>query len=441
MRRLLPDSLSRRAILLLVVGLLVTHLASMTVHYANATHALPLFGGARAVERIAGAMAVAAILPVEEGAWHAVGADLLVRSTISDDLPNGGIHDWRARIVERALRARLGGAAVAAVTLEPRAADIEGADAWSGDRTMVVVKPPQAPAMAFLAPLGGTDAALIDRIVVELAIMGLGIVVLSVWAASWLTRPLTLFTVAAERLGKDIASPPIDETGPREIRRAASAFNDMHMRLKRFIEDRTQMLAAVSHDLRTPITRLRIRAEFVEDEEERGRMLATLEEMEHMTDSALAFARDVAAQEKPQRIDIDALVESLCNDAADMGGAVDFAGGGVGEFIGRPVALRRGFGNLIGNAVRYAGGATVTTRADADAVVVEVADRGPGVPEDEIENVFTPFYRVDRSRSAGRGGAGLGLAVARSVFRGHGGEVTLTNRSEGGLLATVSLPR
>ncbi|MBL29138.1 MAG: two-component sensor histidine kinase [Rhodospirillaceae bacterium] len=440
MRRLLPDSLSGRAVLLLVTGLLVTHIASMAVHYANPTHALPLFGGAQAVERVAGAMAVADALPVEAGGWHPLGPDLVVGGG-GDQLVTGG-HDWRARLIERALRARLDGASVVARTIEDGEVSIgEGGAKWPKDRVAVTVTPAQGPALAFVAPLSGVDPGLIDRIAIELAIMAAGIVALSVWAAWWLTRPLTLFAAAAERLGKDIASPPIDETGPREIRRAASAFNDMHTRLRRSIEDRTQMLAAVSHDLRTPITRLRIRAEFVEDEEERGRMLATLEEMEHMTDSALAFARDVAAQEKPQRIDIDALVESLCNDAADLGGAVTFEGGDGGAFMGRPVALRRGFGNLIGNAVRYAGGAVVTTWCDGETVVVEIADRGPGIPEDELENVFTPFYRVDRARGTGRGGAGLGLAIARSVFRGHGGELTLANRPEGGLSATVTLPR
>ena len=266
------------------------------------------------------------------------------------------------------------------------------------------------------------------------------VLALSAWAVRRATEPLALFARAAERLGTDVDAPALAEEGPREVRRAAAAFNEMQRRLGRFIRDRTQMLAAVSHDLRTPITRLRLRAEFVEDVEQRNKMLADLEQMESMISATLAFARDDFTEEPRKRFDLGVLLQDLCDDAADAGHAATYEGAPHFAYGGRPTALKRVFTNLIDNAIMYAGSAKVTSTADTDAVTVTVEDDGPGIAEDEMEKVFAPFYRVDPSRSRESGGTGLGLAVVRSAVRGHGGDVVLANRVEGGLRAIVTLP-
>jgi signal transduction histidine kinase len=274
------------------------------------------------------------------------------------------------------------------------------------------------------------------------------VALLSWWASRRLTAPLARFAAAAERLGLDPEAPELPEDGPRELRAATRAFNAMQGRLARFVADRTQMVAAMSHDLRTPLTRLRLRAELVDDEDMQRRMLADLDEMQAMIDATLAFARDDAKREPRGPLDLAAMLQSLCDDRADAGQAASYDGPLHVTVLGRPVALRRALANLIDNALAYGGSARVTLTADpagsgggvTGGVTAEVADDGPGVPPDQLEKVFQPFYRVDASRSRDTGGVGLGLSTARTIVRGHGGDVTLTNRPEGGLTARVVLP-
>lgn len=271
------------------------------------------------------------------------------------------------------------------------------------------------------------------------AMVGL-IVLISIWAAHRLTRPLRRFTEAADRLGLDVRATPLPEHGSRELRRATRAFNRMQERLRRFVDDRTLMLAAISHDLRTMLTRLRLRAEFIEDDEQQRKALADLDEMQSMLDATLSFARDDAAEEARTRFDIASLLQSLCDDLADTGQAVTYDGPDRLTFEGRPTALRRAFGNLIDNAVRYGHEAKVGLIGHDDRVEVTVSDRGPGIPAEMREKVFTPFFRLEGSRSRETGGTGLGLAVVRAIARRHGGDVTLGDAHGGGLLARVVLP-
>jgi signal transduction histidine kinase len=225
------------------------------------------------------------------------------------------------------------------------------------------------------------------------------------------------------------------------VRRAAHAFNQMQERIRRFVEDRTQMVAAIAHDLGTPITRLRLRAEYVEDEEQRQKVLGDLEEMEQMIASTLAFAREDGVNEPRETFDLNSLLESICDDFADAGQAVEFRADGRLAYDFRLVALRRAFTNLIENAVKYGSSAQVLVEERPDAIVVRIDDDGPGIPEEAMEQVFEPFRRLDESRSRETGGTGLGLAVARSIVRSHGGDVILRNRAEGGLRSEVILPR
>jgi len=264
---------------------------------------------------------------------------------------------------------------------------------------------------------------------------------ISVWAVKRSTKPLNRFTLAAERLGLDVNAPPMDEKGPREVRRAAMAFNRMQRRLQAFVKDRTHMLAAISHDLRTPITRLRLRAEFIDDDEQRTKMLNDLDEMEAMIAATLQFARDDATGEATKTLDLAALVWALCEDAQRAGDDVTCSGPETLLFVGREVNLKRMVANLIGNAVRYGERARVTLSERDEDVCICVSDDGPGIPEDMMERVFDPFVRVEGSRSRETGGTGLGLTAVKTIAQAHGGRVELINRNEGGLEVRVSLPR
>jgi signal transduction histidine kinase len=263
---------------------------------------------------------------------------------------------------------------------------------------------------------------------------------LSVWMARRIANPIVEFGRAAERFGVDSNAPILAERGPRELRAATRAFNHMQERLRRFIQDRTQMLAAMSHDLRTPLARLRLRAEFIGDPEQRRKTGADLDAMSVMVESALTFVRDDAQREPRTLVDLSILIADLCEDIADMGKPATFSGMWGTEISCRPIAVRRAIANLVDNAIKYGGVADVSLTREPSRVVILVEDEGPGIPVDEQEKVFAPFYRLEESRNVDTGGVGLGLAVVRTVVREHGGEVLLSNRETGGLRARVELP-
>ena len=214
----------------------------------------------------------------------------------------------------------------------------------------------------------------------------------------------------------------------------------MQERLSRFVGDRTRMLAAIGHDLRTPITALKLRAELVDDADNRERMRATLDDMQRMTEATLSFAGDDAGDEPSRVVDLASLVASVAADRADIGEDVVFEEAERLPYPCRQLALRRALGNLVENAVRYAGAARIRLEARKEGPRIVVEDRGPGIPEDRLEEVFKPFVRLEESRSRETGGSGLGLAIARSLVLAHGGALTLGNRDGGGLSATIELP-
>lgn len=256
----------------------------------------------------------------------------------------------------------------------------------------------------------------------------------ALWAVRRAARPLGTFAAAAQALGVDVDATPIPVHGPREVRQAALAFNLMQTRIRNFVQDRTRMLAAISHDLRTPITRMRLRAEFMDDEVQRGKMLADLEEMEQMIAATLAFARDDAANEARQKVDLAFLVRDLCQDFQAAYDGPDHALVAV-----RPMAVKRAVSNLLGNAVAYGERADLSLNIGPDLVTLIIDDQGAGIPDDQLERVFGPFVRLEESRNRRTGGAGLGLSVARAAARAHGGDVILQNRPQGGLRAIMTL--
>jgi len=226
-----------------------------------------------------------------------------------------------------------------------------------------------------------------------------------------------------------------------EVRRAAAAFNTMQARLQTYLREREQMLGAVSHDLRTPITRLRLRAELIEDEALRAKFARDLAEMEAMTAVALDFLRGVNKDEPVQPVDVTALLESLQADSEEAGHDVTVQGEMQTPYPAHPLALKRLLSNLIENAIKYGARASVTVEDKAAQLRIVVADEGPGIPEEQLEQVFEPFYRIEGSRSRDTGGVGLGLSVARDIARAHGGELVVRNRVGGGLEAVLTLPR
>jgi signal transduction histidine kinase len=264
---------------------------------------------------------------------------------------------------------------------------------------------------------------------------------LMIWMVRRITFPLAHLSAAADRFGRGEASEPIAEQGPSDIQHTIRAFNQMRARLERFVHDRTHMLAAISHDLRTPITALRVRAELIEDLETRRRIVATLDEMQHMTEATLAFVREESDQEETRLIDLTALVESLCDDLSDTGQPVSFSGPDRLPYRCRSVSLKRALGNLVENAVTYGQRARVALTEQREGPRIDIDDDGPGIADPDRERVFEPFVRLEASRSLDTGGVGLGMAIARSIVRQHGGDITLANREEGGLRTTVGLPR
>lgn len=254
-----------------------------------------------------------------------------------------------------------------------------------------------------------------------------------------LTRPIDLFASAAERLGRDPLGPALALQGPREIAGAAAAFNAMQTRLKRYVEDRTMMIAAIAHDLRTPLTRLSFRMEGA-PEPLRGKAETDIAEMKDMIAAALAFVKGMSTSAQRRRLDLRALVESVADTFADMGSDVTVEPGETVVIEGDTTGLKSMLSNLVGNAVKYGECAYIRLLLGERQVFVDIEDKGAGIPENKLGRVFEPFYRLEPSRNRETGGTGLGLASARVIARAHGGDITLSNRPDGGLLARVALP-
>lgn len=279
------------------------------------------------------------------------------------------------------------------------------------------------------------------RLLLILLVLLVSVAVLAALAVRALTRPLAVLADAAGELGRDIRRPPLDEKGPLEVQRAARAFNTMQERLIRYIEDRNRILAAISHDLKTPITRLRLRTELLDDAPLKEKFLLDLDDMQRMAQASLDFLRGGEDSEPIAPMDLNALLESLQEDAEDVGHAVSISGAASQPLRCRPLALKRCLTNLVDNALKYGQSAEIAVADAATRLRLIVRDRGPGIPAAELEHVFEPFYRLEGSRSRDTGGTGLGLSIARNIARAHGGELSLRNHPQGGLEAVLELPR
>jgi two-component system OmpR family sensor kinase len=278
-----------------------------------------------------------------------------------------------------------------------------------------------------------------QRVLLILVLSMLAVAPLAWLFARRLAEPITAFANAAERLGRDPRATPLELTGSTEVVAAANAFNMMQERLRRYVEDRTAMIGAIAHDLRTPLTRMRFRIEATPDDV-RAKLSSDIDQMEAMISAALAFVRDTTRPAERTKLELASLLESVVDEAAETGGKATVERAEKIVIEGDPIALKRLVANLVDNALKYGCVARGRVFAEGDMAIIEIDDDGPGIPLAELERVFEPFFRGEPSRNRETGGIGLGLAVVRSLARAHGGDVTLINRPEGGLRACVRLP-
>jgi signal transduction histidine kinase len=468
--RLVPRSLFGRLVLILLGGLLLAQLATAYINLAERDQLLYRAGGMRVAQQISDIVKLLDSLPAAERRM-VVAVFNAPPLAVSLDRPRiaprtaAGETDFQQSMFTTVLRYALGeDTQVNVVRLEgvpesfrrgprggPPDMPMMQGRGWGrgmgpgftpgGTFFTVQIALRDGTWVTFDSHLSPQATGMPLRLALTLLILLGTVIVLSLVAVRWVTGPLSALATAAEKLGEDINRPPLPETGPIEAQRAARAFNTMQQRLSRFIADRTRVLTAMSHDLKTPITRLRLRTEMLEDEALRAKFSKDLEEMEAMVAQTLDFMRDASTQEAVQRVDAMALIESLQTDYQDTGSKVEIEGHIAQPYAGRPLALRRCLTNLVDNAIRYGGRATIKVEDAADRLTIRILDDGPGIPEQGLEQAFEPFFRGEASRSRATGGTGLGLGIARNIARIHGGDLVLCNRPEGGLEAMLTLPR
>ena len=291
-----------------------------------------------------------------------------------------------------------------------------------------------------LWPLPAGDSRLVWGVLWQTAVIFAALLLAAFWIGRYAARPLRALTEAAAAFGSHPAARPVAEGGPADIRRLIASFNDMRRRILEMLAEKDRMLGAIGHDLRTPLASLRLRAEGVEDEEERERMVATIEEMTRTLEDILSLARAGRSAEPPERVDLAALVDAVAEDLRALGHEVAVEDAERLPVRLRPVLMKRAIRNVIDNAVKYGGGAQVRVLREGGLAVVEIEDEGPGIPKEDLGRVMEGFVRLESSRNRETGGSGLGLTIARAILREEGGELSLANRPPGGLRSRLHLP-
>ena len=440
--KLLPDTIAGRILTLLLASLIVFHIGSIGIYHLGLEAELDVTNEQRLAERLASVKRAIARLPPadrEDLAHSLSGGPLEIHWSENQVRPQSiktavDFSSLEEKILAAAPELSNDGLSVAAASALPEHASATSFllvsmrledKSWAN---VTVTK--------YLEPQTG-----LRQIVLSTTLMVVGVMAVAAIFIRSLTSSLSSLSTAADRLIPDAEPTPVEETGPREVRALGIAFNEMQKRVKRLVDDRTQTLAAISHDLKTPLTRMRLRAEDIADRELAGAVTTDLAEMEAMLDSTLAFLRGDQLTEEKKPIDLGPLLETICSDLADAGGDVTLSRTGAAIVRGRHLSLKRAISNLIENAVKYGACAKVTLGNQGDHAEIVIDDDGPGIADTEKEAVFRPFYRLDVSRNRETGGVGLGLTVARSIIQSHSGELTLSNRESGGLRVIVGLPR
>ena len=436
LRLLWPRGLGGRTILVLSAAVVVVHLSTVLLYHDGAADQADAVFAGQVASRLANAAQTMAetARPERDARAHALSSPELVLhwgEHAATEAPAGAVAlpAFRRRLQE--LAPGLGDVAVQF-----------GVAGAMGARAMLSgsVQLTDGTFLNFSSTLAGEVLpGPVHSTLLSTTLMAAGVVAVASMMLRSLIRPLRRLASAADAIGRgpEVA---VAETGPEEVRHVAQAFNGMQARIHRLMQDRTQALAAVSHDLRTPITRLRLRAGFLDDPEMQAAMDADLEEMEAMIEATLAYLRGETETEPRQVTDLAALLSTLTDNVCDAGGRATYAGPNHIAIPLHSSAVRRAFANLVNNAVAYGGGAQVTAARSGEGVLVKVEDTGPGIPEGDLDRVFEPFQRLEHSRNRGTGGVGLGLAIARQAIENDGGSVRLSNRAGGGLCAEVFLP-
>lgn len=437
--RAMLDGLAARTIFIVLIGIGAVHILSLWTYRHALTQQAELAGDARLADQLLGMKRAVMREPPEarEAVAHEIsGGPLEAHWSRTEHATSGGpgAEQWHG------LAARLKQAA-------PELADdglIIGANRRNTEDPHLAIVSMKLPDETWLnvslvAATGRPAEG--HSTFISTTLMALGAVLVSVILVRWLTRPLTAFAAAAKDFSGAAVHVSIPEEGPREVRALAAAFNDMQRRISRLVDDRTQALAAVSHDLKTPLTRLRFRAEDIPDPALRTAIADDLGDMERMLDQTLAYLRGDRSDEAMQPVDLAAILATVCSDLSDAGAVVRLQGSRSVVLEGRRLSLKRAFGNVIENAVKYGRRADVTVLDGADTVTVTIADQGPGIAPEDREKALAPFVRLEPSRNQETGGFGLGLTIAHNIVVGHGGTLDLSNRVQGGLIVTVHLPK
>jgi signal transduction histidine kinase len=466
-----PRSLFSRLVLVQLSVLIIALLLSFAIHMHERGEALAQASGMQAAQRIADIVKLLEPLGPEERlrivqVFSAPPLKISLQQGLLDAAAPDAEGSARAMLFGVMLRRFLGDGRPAAVAVKeeqdgapaPMAAGKGrmgqgGHSPWMMPGTAMHFG--AQPGFSFVAQVRMRDGALVTfdsrqpaetagwpyRLLLSLAVLLAAVVAVSLIAVRWTTRPLKSLADAADELGRNIDRAPMREQGPLEVARAARAFNRMQERLAGYVRERTATLAAMSHDLKTPVNRLRLRAELLEDSEVKNKITHDLDEMQSMILGTLEFMRGGDTAEKPRPVDVNALLESLRADAQDTGAQVTIEGAASVPYVGRPQALKRCLGNLLDNALKYGNSAVMRVDDGPERLLMRIRDHGPGIPEAELERVFEPFYRLEGSRSRDTGGTGLGLSIARKIAQGHGGTLRLRNLKDGGLEAALALPR
>jgi signal transduction histidine kinase len=442
-RRFAPDSIFGWLTLILIAGLAASQALTALAHNIDRNETAIAVNDFNAAERIANLVGVLQhTAPVFRPglASSFSGQSMSIAVTNRSSVPENEKPDSRLNRLARAVSERLEGHYWQEIRIASVAANEDQEEArLMPIRISVALRDGAWINIEFVAveslPLA-TPGFIAWTICSVLLVLGL-----SFFAFRRVTHPLESLTRAAESLGRSGRTEALEETGASEVRRAARAFNEMQGRIRRLLEDRMQMVAAISHDLRTPITRLKLRAEFVEDQEQREKMLRDLDEMETMIKETLALAREDANPEPRSQLDLAQLLADSVEGLEHVTLEIDPALSKGAATEAQPIALKRAVVNLIENAVVYGKSARVRLAQTPKDFEITITDEGPGIPEAELDRVFRPFYRLEASRNRESGGAGLGLAIARSIVRSNGGDIVLANRPEGGLRAAISLPK
>lgn len=306
---------------------------------------------------------------------------------------------------------------------------------------LIAIEQPGAGWWTTSVPWQDSEWPIVSRLIVQTLVLYAIVLIPVLWATRRIARPLRTLTSAAEGFHPADEQGPIEESGPHDVRTLIAAFNQLRTRVMAMLDEKDRMLGAIGHDLRTPLAALRVRIESVDDDDDRTKMADTIDEMNSTLDDILSLARLGRPSEPLTEVDVSALVDAVVEDFRDLGKPVAFAEAARLPMRLRPSLMRRAVRNLIENAVKYGNTAEVSLAATAHAVRITVADKGPGIPPDRVGEVFEAFTRLEGSRNKETGGIGLGLALARAIVREAGGDIELANRPEGGLAATITLPR